>query len=185
MSELNVFRRDGAEVVDSREVAKAVGKDHCDLLKTIHTYIRYLTDGKISFSDFFVESGYKDSTGRELPCYLITKKGCDMIANKLTGKKGVLFTATYVNAFERMHERLVKAAEETPAATAIPRVSPSGLAKLITVSRRIMLDDGATPRQVAGMLRDVFQTFNVAIPEYFGQIPGQLCIPGMESEPAI
>ena len=52
--------------------------------------------------NYFVESTYLDLTGRELPCYLCTKKGCDMIANKLSGKKGILFTATYIEAFEKM-----------------------------------------------------------------------------------
>ena len=29
-----------------------------------------------------------------------------MVANKLTGQKGVLFTAAYVTAFEQMRERI-------------------------------------------------------------------------------
>ena len=56
----------------------------------------------------FIESEYKDSTGRTLPCYLCTKKGCDMIANKMTGKKGVIFTATYIEAFEKMKDFIEK-----------------------------------------------------------------------------
>ena len=43
--------------------------------------------------DFFIESSYLDNKGQSRPNFLITKKGCDMIANKTTGKKGVLFTA--------------------------------------------------------------------------------------------
>ena len=38
--------------------------------------------------DFFIPSNYQDNKGEDRPCYLITKKGCDMIANKLTGEKG-------------------------------------------------------------------------------------------------
>ena len=34
----------------------------------------------------------------------VLKKGCDMIANKLTGKKGILFTASYIEAFEKMRK---------------------------------------------------------------------------------
>jgi len=47
-----------------------------------------------------------------LPCYLITKKGCDMVANKMTGEKGVLFTATYVTKFDEM-EKQIKGAMPT------------------------------------------------------------------------
>ena len=56
--------------------------------------------------DFFLESTYFDGNGQERPNYLITKKGCDLIANKMIGKKGILFTAAYVNAFERMRKQV-------------------------------------------------------------------------------
>ena len=61
---------------------------------------------KIKPSDFFLESTYLDGKGEIRPCCLLTKKGCDMVANKLTGQKGVLFTAAYVTAFEQMRERI-------------------------------------------------------------------------------
>lgn len=103
---------DGMEAVDSREVAAAVGKQHKELLRDVRKYVEYLTESKIALSDFFHENTYKDSTGRELPCYLITRKGCDMIANKMTGQKGVVFTALYVNAFHDMHEHIQMQAAE-------------------------------------------------------------------------
>src|SRR5699024_12364961 len=40
------------------------------------------------------------------PCYLLTKQGCEMVANKLTGEKGVLFTAAYVTKFNQMEKEL-------------------------------------------------------------------------------
>ena len=61
---------------------------------------------EIKPSDFFLESTYLDGKGEIRPCCLLTKKGCDMVANKLTGQKGVLFTAAYVTAFEQMRERI-------------------------------------------------------------------------------
>lgn len=45
-----------------------------------------------------------DSTGRALPCFKITKKGCEFIANKLIGTKGVVFTARYINRFHDMED---------------------------------------------------------------------------------
>lgn len=106
MNKLEIFRDSEGMYVDSRDVAEAIERKHCDLLRTIRTYCDYLTESKITLSDFFVEAEYEDSTGRILPCYFITKKGCDMIANKLTGKKGVIFTAAYVSAFEDMRMKL-------------------------------------------------------------------------------
>ena len=99
MDELQVIRHGDVDVVDSREVARMVERPHNDLMKSIRSYCEYLGQGDFSLSDFFISSTYKDSTGRTLPCYLLTKKGCDMVANKMTGEKGVLFTAAYVTAF--------------------------------------------------------------------------------------
>ena len=35
---------------------------------------------------------------------MLTKKGCEMVANKTTGEKGVIFTAMYVEAFNDMEQ---------------------------------------------------------------------------------
>lgn len=43
-----------------------------------------------------------------MPCYQITRKGCEMVANKMTGQKGIVFTAMYVNAFHEMEQQLHK-----------------------------------------------------------------------------
>jgi Rha family phage regulatory protein len=108
MNELTIIKRGDAAYIDSREVAEAIGKRHKDLLRDIRKYdeiINRFTGRIFTPSDFFVESSYFDPTGRELPCYLITRRGADVIANKLTGEKGVLFTAAYVTKFHEMSER--------------------------------------------------------------------------------
>lgn len=59
-----------------------VGKNHKDLMRSIREYVETLdrsTERNFAPSDFFIESTYKDSTGRTLPCYLLTKKGCDKL----------------------------------------------------------------------------------------------------------
>lgn len=100
------------QTLDSREVAGMVKKDHSKLLRDIRTYIEHLTEAKIGFSDFFRDSEYKDSTGRTLPCYRITLKGCEFIAHKMTGQKGTEFTARYINRFHEMESIL---SEQKPA----------------------------------------------------------------------
>jgi Rha family phage regulatory protein len=91
--------------IDSREVAKMVGKRHSNLVRDIDTYIEYLLNSKLSSAKYFVESSYKDKSGKTNKCYLVTKMGCEMIANKLTGQKGVLFTAAYVDRFNKMEQQ--------------------------------------------------------------------------------
>ena len=111
MNGLQVFTYGKAEVVDSREVARMVGRNHKDLLRDVRGYIEVMEksgERKIAPSDFFIPTTYLNSQNKEMPCYLLTKKGCDMVANKMTGEKGVLFTAAYVTAFEKMREHIQK-----------------------------------------------------------------------------
>lgn len=94
--------------LDSREVAVMLEKEHNHLLRDISVYAKYLTEAKIGLSDFFQESTYKDITGRTLKKYQITKKGCEFLAHKQTGRKGSSFTASYINRFHEMEAQLGK-----------------------------------------------------------------------------
>ncbi len=96
------------QTLDSREVAEMVGKDHNKLLRDIREYCNRLSLSKIGQSEFFEESTYKTERGKEYPCYLVTKKGCEFIAHKLTGIKGTEFTARYINRFHDMEEQIRK-----------------------------------------------------------------------------
>lgn len=100
MNNLQIVNK--AAAIDSREVAAMVEKEHGKLLRDIRTYVDYLAEANFGLSEFFLESSYRDVNNKEQPCYLITKQGCEMVANKLTGKKGVLFTARYVKKFNEM-----------------------------------------------------------------------------------
>lgn len=92
-------------VLDSRDVAEMVGMRHADLMRNIDHYIEVIsTNAKLRSLDFFIESTYKDKKGEARKRYDITKKGCEMVANKLTGEKGILFTAEYVERFNQMEE---------------------------------------------------------------------------------
>ena len=134
---------------------------HKELLRDIRKYVeimeksREISQRKIAPSEFFIESSF-ENRGKEYPCYLITKKGCDMIANKLTGEKGVLFTAAYVTAFEEMQEAL--------STSRPPEISPAALAKLITANSKALYNAGATPFEVTEMICDTYTTWNVPVP---------------------
>ena len=94
------------ETIDSREVAEMVDMEHKNLLSKIRKYIEILDGSKLSSPQFFVPSTYVNNQNKEQPCYLLTKKGCEMVANKLTGEKGVIFTAKYVNRFAEMEQKI-------------------------------------------------------------------------------
>lgn len=105
MNQLQVINQNGQLLVDSREVADMTDVRHADLLRSIAGYIQILENAKLRSQDFFIPSTYKtEGNNKTYDCYLITRKGCDMVANKMTGEKGVLFTAAYVTKFEEMEK---------------------------------------------------------------------------------
>ena len=103
-------------VIDSREVADMLGKSHSALMKDINGskdgksigIIPTLLKSNFDLSKYFIESSYKDASGKTNKCYLVTKMGCEMLGNKQQGEKGILFTAKYVEKFNQMEEELKK-----------------------------------------------------------------------------
>ncbi|HDR7316677.1 Rha family transcriptional regulator [Bacillus toyonensis] len=109
MNQLQIISKDGQLLVESREVAEMVGKRHSDLIRSIENYTYVLENAKLRSQDFFIETNYTTAgNNKTYKNYLLTRKGCDMVANKLTGEKGVLFTAAYVTRFEEMENSLRK-----------------------------------------------------------------------------
>lgn len=92
------------QTIESREVAEMIGKRHDKLLRDIRNYKEHLAEAKVGAGDFFLEHMYFDANNQERPCFLLTKQGCEMVANKLIGKKGTIFTALYVKKFNEMQQ---------------------------------------------------------------------------------
>ena len=90
----------------SIEVAEMVGKQHSELLKDIRRYCEQLGEVDIPLTSFFTEGSYQSGQNKSLPCFLVTKKGCEFIGNKLTGTKGTEFTARYIIKFHEMESQL-------------------------------------------------------------------------------
>ncbi|SDO87183.1 Rha family transcriptional regulator [Clostridium gasigenes] len=114
MNNLTIVNKEGHLMVDSREVATMVEKEHKHLMRDIKGYQEILGQSNFGLTNFFIESTYITSQNKELPCYLLTRKGCDMVANKMTGEKGVLFTAEYVTQFEEMENKLKEVKQLSP-----------------------------------------------------------------------
>lgn len=111
MSEIVKSTNEDIVRVSSREVSVMMDIRHDNLIAKIekHTEIfKKVTDLKNKVSDLWIESTYKDSTGRTLKDYKISKKGCEFLAHKTTGEKGDLFTIKYMDRFEEMENALKK-----------------------------------------------------------------------------
>ena len=67
-------------LVDSRFVAEAFEKIHCDVLRDIKNILGTEDETVKSFTERnFALSGYKDITGRKLPCYGMTREGFNLL----------------------------------------------------------------------------------------------------------
>lgn len=104
----------------SIEIAVMVGRPHNDVMKDIRRIIEQLGEGKSSQS-YFIESTYKNSQNKELPCFDCTKKGCELYSTRMTGAKGTQFAATYIERFNEMenHIKLQPHIPDTPRGLAL------------------------------------------------------------------
>lgn len=106
MNQLQIIEHKGQLVTESRQVADMLEKRHADLLRDIKGYKEVLDqNAELRSANFFIESTYKNENNQSYPCYLLTKQGCEMVGNKMTGEKGILFTATYVSKFNEMEQQ--------------------------------------------------------------------------------
>jgi len=126
MNKLTIINQNGVFVIDSRDASEMVDKNHAHLMRDIKGYIDIIDPNPdLDSANFFIPSTYLDAQNQERPCYLLTRKGCDMVANKMTGEKGVLFTATYVTKFEEMEKSLSEGAPKLPKPRTSSRVKPA------------------------------------------------------------
>lgn len=124
MQNLSKINRGGPPVIDSRDIAEMTGKQHKNLLRDIDSYVEILEKSESSnlsngltmrVSDFFIPGEYEaGSPPRKYRNYYCTRKGCDMVANKMTGEKGVLFTAAYITKFEDLENKLKALSSNNP-----------------------------------------------------------------------
>jgi Rha family phage regulatory protein len=161
MNELNIIKRGNAAYIDSREVAEYIGKRHDHLLRDIGKYREIIARArlpKVGESDFFIESSYYNAQNKAQPCYLISRRGADVIANKLIGEKGVLFTAAYVTRFHELEqqERERQIAEQNK-----PRLS-----EFNSAVRNVLDGMGyacASPERVMDFLRGVYNPLGIEV----------------------
>lgn len=107
-------KESNTQTITTLEIAEMMEISHRDILNKLCGtkdkdgkvkqvgIIPVLTKANFCLSDYFIESTYKDASGKENKCYKVTRLGCDFLANKFTGEKGILFTARYVKRFNEM-----------------------------------------------------------------------------------
>lgn len=155
--------------ITTLEVADMMETEHYKIIRKLEGdksrkgYIQIMTDSQMGVSDYFIPSVYKDASGKENKCYEVTKLGCDFLANKSTGEKGVLFTARYVKKFYEMEHRQLPCPLNSQIA--------ADVAKLGNTTVQIMTKQGSEPHKIAEAFLLECQQFGIQLPADFVKKP--------------
>lgn len=150
------------------EVAEMMETSHNDILRKLEGrkdrrgYIEILAESQMAVSEYFIPSTYKDASGKENKCYEVTRLGCDFLANKSTGEKGVLFTARYVKRFYEMENQV----KQTPLTE-----HPGEVANLIKILTNRMDKQGSAPHEAMDVAQRICEQYGIQLPENIVRIP--------------
>ncbi|WP_343348594.1 ORF6C domain-containing protein [Terrisporobacter petrolearius] len=126
---MEINEEQAVKTIPSYEVSEMMETKHSKVIRMIEGdedrvgIIPTLRKAQMGVSKYFIESTYKvEGNNKTYKCYECTKLGCDMLANKMTGEKGILFTAKYVERFNEMVENpFLNASKELQAIFMIDR----------------------------------------------------------------
>jgi Rha family phage regulatory protein len=104
-NKFGLFELNGRPIVTTRKIAEIFEREHKHVLESV----RKITEPKNGLSEKFAKlnfmlSEYKDSTGRKLPEYYLTRDGFVMLVMGFTGKKAMEFKEAYINKFNEMEK---------------------------------------------------------------------------------
>lgn len=159
------------QTITSLEIAEMMEVSHKEILRKIdgrkdrRGYMQVLTENQMAPSDYFIESTYKDASGKENKCYLVTKLGCDFLANKFNGEKGVLFTARYVKRFYEMEHKFIEKQYETKA------TSLGEVASFTKEMDKRLEKQGTEPYKICEAFKMVAEQFGIRLPDDFVKVP--------------
>lgn len=104
--------------ISSLEVAEMVGRDHNEVLKDLRRISTQLGEGILPQS-YFIESSYTNIQNKELPSFLLTKKGCELYGTRMTGEKGTQFAVKYIERFNEMEQHIQQQLPSDPVELAL------------------------------------------------------------------
>lgn len=157
--------------ITTLDIAEMMEIEHKEVLRKLDGskdrkgYIQILGENQMALTDYFIKSTYRTEQNKEMPCYEVTKIGCDFLANKFTGEKGILFTARYVKKFDEMEHRAIEKVYETKA------TSLGEVASYTKEMDRRMEKQGSRPYEIAAAFKMVSEQFGIRLPDNFVKIP--------------
>lgn len=155
--------------ITTLEVAEMMEVEHKELLRKLDGrkdrkgYVQILAESQMALSDFFIPSSYKDASGKENKCYEVTRLGCDFLANKSTGEKGVIFTARYVKRFHEMENQVEKIPAE--------QIPIGEVASYLKAMDKVAVRQNLAPYKIAANFKKVSEQFGVLLSDDFVKVP--------------
>ena len=133
------------QTISTLEIAEMMDVPHWQILRRLDGtkrskgVIQILSDNKIVVADYFRQSSYMDAQDKERKCYKVTKLGCDFLANKFQGEKGIVFTPKYVKRFHDMEQTITQVAVES---TQKPKLTPEEIVdwKLNDLHKKVSIE---------------------------------------------
>lgn len=104
MNEL-VIMHDKQAVTTSLVLSEAFGKQHKHVLEAISSKINS-AENSAQYKKMFAESTYTDRSGKQNKMYYLNRDRFTFIAMGFTGRKADEFKLKYIDAFNRMEERI-------------------------------------------------------------------------------
>ena len=112
-----VIVENGQAVTDSRKIAEVFEKRHDHVIRAIKNLVESAEDNSPQNwgqSKMFIESTYKDGSGKSNKLYFMNRDGFTLLAMGFTGAKAMEWKLKYIDAFNKMEQRLKELATPTP-----------------------------------------------------------------------
>ena len=126
--------------ISSREAAEMMEMQHQHLLRKIDGISKILIESKIGLNKYWIESTYKASNGKTNKEYLISKEGCEFLAHKSTGEKGILFTHRYMERFKEMEQIIEQGSQQVITAKQVEEIAATVATTVATTIATTILE---------------------------------------------
>jgi Rha family phage regulatory protein len=100
----DLVEKKGKPMISSLTVAKRFGKEHRNVLRNI----RELDNGDEFSLLNFEQSDFKNSRGKNIEQYLMSRDGFSLLVMGFTGEQAIKWKKSYILAFNRMEEYIQK-----------------------------------------------------------------------------
>ena len=127
--------------ISSREVAEMMELRHTDLIRKIDKITKTLENAKMRFQKYWIESTYKvEGNNKTYKEYLISKEGCEFLAHKSTGEKGILFTHRYMERFKEMEQIIEQGSQQVITAKQVEEIATTVATTVATTIATTILE---------------------------------------------